>query len=321
MQEAAINAMNNVASIVDSALVPRRGVAGESVVPTQRRRARDGAGYAHCRPLFEQLAALPADHPRRQGLRECLILELLPLADHVALRFLGRGQATEDLVQVARVGLVEAVDRFDPGRGGDFLSFAVPTVMGEVRRFFRDTGWAVHVPRRMQELSFRLKQGTMELAGVLGRAPTPSELAGHLGIDVETIHEGLLAANSYQASSLDRPAANGKDTTDLADVMGEVDSRLELVEDHHAVAPLLHRLPEREREIVKMRFFEGMTQSQIAARIGVSQMQRFPVAGEGASEAARAAVRLSDAGLAAQPRMRFPRSCYAGTLLRPACGH
>ncbi|MEU3627826.1 SigB/SigF/SigG family RNA polymerase sigma factor [Amycolatopsis coloradensis] len=241
------------------------------MVPTQRRRARDSDEYAHCRPLFDQLAALPADHPRRGALRDRLILELLPLAEHVALRFLGRGQAKEDLVQVARVGLVKAVDRFEPGRG-DFLSFAVPTVMGEVRRFFRDTGWAVHVPRRMQELSFRLKQGAAELGQVLGRAPTPSELAGHLGIDVETIREGLLAANGYQTSSLDRPATDGEDTTVSADVVGEVDSRLELIEDHEAVVPLLLRLPGRERAIVLMRFFEGLTQAQIAARIGISQM-------------------------------------------------
>ncbi|MEV6909103.1 SigB/SigF/SigG family RNA polymerase sigma factor [Amycolatopsis sp. NPDC051071] len=222
--------------------------------------------------MFAQLAALPADHPCRRGLRERLILELLPLAEHIALRYLGRGQAKDDLVQAARVGLVKAVDRFDPGRGGDFLSFAVPTVMGEVRRFFRDTGWAVHVPRGMQELSFRLRQGTTELGQVLGRAPTPGELAGHLGDDVETIREGLLAANSYRTASLDRPAAKGDETTVLADVIGEVDARLDLIEDHQTVAHLLCRLPERERAIVKLRFFEGLTQAQIAARIGISQM-------------------------------------------------
>ncbi|MEA5360971.1 SigB/SigF/SigG family RNA polymerase sigma factor [Amycolatopsis sp., V23-08] len=237
-----------------------------------RRSGRKSDGYAHCRPLFDELAALPAGHPDRRRLRELLILEHLPLAENIATRFNGRGQPRDDLVQVARMGLVKAVDRFDPAQGADFLSFAVPTVMGEIRRFFRDTGWAMRVPRALKELRGRLNQGTTDLAQLLGRAPTPTELAGHLGIDVETVRDGLHAANCYETSSLDRPAGDAGGAT-VADSVGEVDARIELVEDHQTIAPLLQGLPSRERAIVMMRFFDEMSQSQIAARVGVSQMQ------------------------------------------------
>ncbi|WP_409490366.1 SigB/SigF/SigG family RNA polymerase sigma factor [Amycolatopsis sp. cmx-11-12] len=235
-------------------------------------RTRRTDDYSHCRPLFDELAALPADHPDRRPVRERLILELLPIAEHIAVRFSGRGQPREDLIQVARIGLIKAVDRFDPGQGADFVAYAVPTVMGEVRRFFRDTGWAVHVPRGMQELRARLSRGTTELTQILGRAPTPSELAGHLDVAVDTVREGLLAANSYQTSSLDRSVNDGEGSAPLADVVGELDARFERIEDRHTVVPLLKRLPERERAIVTMRFFDGLTQSQIAERVGLSQM-------------------------------------------------
>ncbi|MFC3453022.1 SigB/SigF/SigG family RNA polymerase sigma factor [Amycolatopsis speibonae] len=239
--------------------------------PSTRTRRRSDE-YSHCRPLFEEMAALPGGHPEHERLRERLILELLPIAEHIAVRFGGRGQPKEDLIQVARIGLMKAVDRFDPWQGGDFLAYAVPTVMGEVRRFFRDTGWAVHVPRGMQELRTRLSRGTTELTQLLGRAPTPSELAGHLDVDVDTVREGLLAANSYQTSSLDKPVNEGEGTLPLSDVVGELDSRFELIEDRHTVVPLLEGLPERDRAIIVMRFFDGLTQSQIAARLGISQM-------------------------------------------------
>ncbi len=239
--------------------------------PRSRERKRDD--YSHCAPLFAELAALPEGHAGRARLRERLIIEFLPLADHIATRFSGRGQPRDDLVQVARLGVMKAVDRFDPTHGADFLSFAVPTVMGEVRRHFRDTGWALRVPRGLQELQGRLSRGTTELAQHLGRAPTPSELAGHLGIDVETVRDGLLAANCYETSSLDQPLNNGEGSSSLAEVMGEPDAGIGFVEDHHTLVPLLKKLPAREQAIVRMRFFEGLSQSQIAARVGVSQMQ------------------------------------------------
>lgn len=248
-------------------------VKDQVVVPAPRGgRARRSDDYSHCRPLFDELAALPVGHPDRGHLRERLILELLPIAEHIAVRFSGRGQPREDLIQVARIGLMKAVDRFDPGQGADFVAYAVPTVMGEVRRFFRDTAWAVHVPRGMQELRARLSRGTTELTQILGRAPTPRELAGHLDVDVDLVREGLLAANSYQTSSLDRPVNDGEGSAPLADVVGELDARFERIEDRHTVLPLLKRLPERERAIVTMRFFDGLTQSQIAERVGLSQM-------------------------------------------------
>jgi RNA polymerase sigma-B factor len=255
------------------ALDARDRQAADDVRLPAPRLPRKNDDYSHCRPLFDELAALPDGHPARKRLRERLILEHLPLAEHIAKRFSGRGQSRDDLVQVARIGLVKAVDRFEPAQGSDFLSFAVPTVMGEVRRFFRDTGWAMRVPRGLKELSAQLGQGTTQLAQTLGRAPTPSELAAHLGIDVETVREGLLAANCYETSSLDRPAGTSEGAMTLADSVGDVDARIELVEDHETLAPLLRRLPERERAIVMMRFFDGMTQSQIASRVGVSQMQ------------------------------------------------
>ena len=233
--------------------------------------SRKAGEYAHCDPLFEELGTLEPDDPRREELREKLVTELLPLAEHIATRFAGRGEPREDLVQVARIGLINAVDRFDPGRGHDFLSFAVPTVMGEVRRHFRDTGWAVRVPRRLKELHLTLSQGIADLSQRLGRAPTPTELAQHLGLDVDEVREGLVAGNAYQAVSVDKPV-HDDESLSLADTIGDEDPEIVLVENHEALHPLLQDLPKRERAIVVMRFFGGMTQTQIADRIGISQM-------------------------------------------------
>jgi len=228
--------------------------------------------YAHCDPLFEELGTLDPADPRRDQLRARLVTELLPLAEHIATRFAGRGEPREDLVQVARIGLINAVDRFDPTRGHDFLSFAVPTIMGEVRRHFRDTGWAVRVPRRLKELHLSLTQGTAELSQRLGRAPTPSELAQHLRLDVDEVREGLLAGNAYQALSVDKPVHDDAETLSLADTIGSEDNDLVMVENHEALQPLLAELPKRERAILVMRFFGGLTQTQIAERVGISQM-------------------------------------------------
>lgn len=229
--------------------------------------------YAHCEPLFEELSSLPEDSPRRQDLRARLVTELLPLAEHIATRFSGRGEPREDLVQVARIGLINAVDRFDPGRGHDFLSFAVPTVMGEVRRHFRDTGWSVRVPRRLKELHVSLSQGTAALSQRLGRAPTPTELAEYLDLEVNDVREGLLAGQAYQTLSVDKPVhENATEALSLADTIGEEDHDMALVETHEALQPLLRELPKRERAILVMRFFGGYTQTQIAERIGISQM-------------------------------------------------
>lgn len=160
-------------------------------------RARTKNGYEHLAPLFHELAALTEDDPRRTELRDKLVTGHLPVAEHIARRFAHRGEAGEDLVQVATVGLINAVDRFDPMRGTDFLSFAVPTVMGEIRRYFRDSSWSVRVPRRLKELHLSITAAGNELSQRLGRAPTPSEIATHLALTKDEVYEGLEAGNAY----------------------------------------------------------------------------------------------------------------------------
>ncbi|GLY63964.1 SigB/SigF/SigG family RNA polymerase sigma factor [Amycolatopsis taiwanensis] len=228
--------------------------------------------YQQLAPLFDELAALPADDPRRSEIRDKLVTGHLPLAEHIAQRFSGRGVAKEDLVQVATVGLINAVDRFDAARGADFLSFAVPTVMGEVRRHFRDSGWLVRVPRRLKELHLSISAASTALAQRLGRAPTPSEIAAHLSISQEDVYEGLEAGNAYHSMSLDEVLSGDTENLALGDTLGEEDSGLEGVENHEALLPLIRELPERERRILGLRFVHNMTQTQIAERIGVSQM-------------------------------------------------
>jgi len=204
--------------------------------------------------------------------RDQLAEEMLPLARALASRYAGRGEPLDDLEQVATVGLINAVDRFEPDRGVDFLSFAVPTIMGEVRRHFRDTGWSVRVPRRLKELHLSLSQGSAVLSQRLGRAPMPTELAEHLNLDVEEVREGLVAGNAYQALSVDKPVHDDAEALSLADTMGEPDHEMAMVENHEALQPLLQELPKRERAILVMRFFGGLTQTQIADRVGISQM-------------------------------------------------
>jgi RNA polymerase sigma-B factor len=223
--------------------------------------------------LFEERTKLDLEAFRSSALRDRLITEHLSLAEHIARRFSGRGEPFEDLVQVARTGLVHAVDRFDPGKGSDFLSFAVPTIMGEVRRHFRDTAWSMRVPRGLKDLQQTLTKASSTLAHDLGRSPTPSELAAHLEMDVETVREGLLAADAYRASSLDAPMGGGDDALTIADQLADDSSEYTKSEDRLMLRAALAELPPRERDIVKMRFIDELTQSQIAAKIGVSQMQ------------------------------------------------
>jgi RNA polymerase sigma-B factor len=222
--------------------------------------------------LFKQLAAADPDDPRREAVRSALVTEYLSVAEHIARRFSGRGEAYDDLVQVARVGLINAVDRFEPDRGSDFLSFAVPTIMGEVRRHFRDASWSVRVPRRLKELHLQIGQVSGELGQRLGRAPTPTEIARALDLTVDEVSEGLQAGNAYYAISVDKPAGEESESASLADTLGEEDGGLESVENHEALQPLLRELPERERTILMLRFFGNMTQTQIAKRVGISQM-------------------------------------------------
>ncbi|WP_137725973.1 SigB/SigF/SigG family RNA polymerase sigma factor [Prescottella subtropica] len=222
--------------------------------------------------MFTELASLTPDDPARDEVRRSIITRCLPLAEHIAHRFDRRGEPYDDLLQVASLGLVNAVDRFDVDRGCDFLAFAVPTIMGEVRRHFRDAGWAVRVPRRLKELHLEMTRTATAMSQRLGRAPTPREMAGELGVSEEDVVQGLQAASGYQALSVDAtPAGPGPGST-IADVLGDDDSDLAGVEDHETIRVLLEGLSDRERTVLLLRFFGDQTQTQIAERIGVSQM-------------------------------------------------
>jgi RNA polymerase sigma-B factor len=221
--------------------------------------------------MFRELEGLPDPSPQFQRQRDKIVERCLPLADHIARRFDGRGEPRDDLVQVARVGLVNAVIRFDVNAGSDFVSFAVPTIMGEVRRHFRDNSWSV--PRRLKELHLRLGAATAELSQRLGRAPTATELAAELDMDRDEVIEGLVAGSSYNTLSIDSGGGSGnEDTPAIADTLGDVDTGLDQIENREALRPLLAALPERERQVLLLRFFESLTQTQIAERVGISQM-------------------------------------------------
>ncbi|WP_232423365.1 RNA polymerase sigma factor SigF [Mycobacterium sp. 155] len=222
--------------------------------------------------MFRVLGGLDEHTQAYADQREKIVTRCLPLADHIARRFDGRGEAREDLVQVARVGLVNAVNRFDVETGSDFVSFAVPTIMGEVRRHFRDNSWSVKVPRRLKELHLRLGTATSELSQRLGRAPTASELAEELGVDRNEVVEGLVAGSSYNTLSIDSGGGGDEETPAIVDSLGDVDTALERIENRETLRPLLAALPERERTVLLLRFFESQTQTQIAERVGVSQM-------------------------------------------------
>lgn len=220
---------------------------------------------------LEQLAALPRG-PERDRLREQVISSLMPMARRLARRFRNRGESDDDLLQVASVGLVKAVDRYDPAQGHAFESFAVPTIVGELKRHFRDHAWDVHVPRRVQEARNLVRRAQQELVQPLGgRSPTVAEVADYTGLPEEDVILGLEAYQAYSAVSLDAPVP-GLEAGSLADTMGTEDRFLDLVVDRISLRPLLEELPERERRILFLRFFRSMTQHQIADAVGVSQM-------------------------------------------------
>jgi RNA polymerase sigma-B factor len=229
--------------------------------------------YADVPEMFRELATIAPDSMEFQRQRDKIVERCLPLADHIARRFEGRGEPRDDLIQVARVGLVNAVIRFDVEAGSDFVSFAVPTIMGEVRRHFRDNSWSVKVPRRLKELHLRLGSATADLSQRLGRAPTATELAAELDMERDEVVEGLVAGSSYNTLSIDTGgSAEDDDARAIADTLGDMDVGLERIEDREALRPLLEALPERERMVLVLRFFESMTQTQIAERVGISQM-------------------------------------------------
>ncbi|MFH8723878.1 SigB/SigF/SigG family RNA polymerase sigma factor [Streptomyces termitum] len=223
------------------------------------------------RALFVELRALPEGSPEKAELRHRLVRMHLPLVEHLARRFRNRGEPLDDLTQVATIGLIKSVDRFDPERGVEFSTYATPTVVGEIKRHFRDKGWAVRVPRRLQELRLSLTTATAELSQQHGRSPTVHELAERLGISEEEVLEGLESANAYSTLSLDVPDTDDESPA-VADTLGAEDEALEGVEYRESLKPLLEDLPPREKRILLLRFFGNMTQSQIAQEVGISQM-------------------------------------------------
>ncbi|WP_442007103.1 SigB/SigF/SigG family RNA polymerase sigma factor [Mycobacterium sp. 2YAF39] len=225
--------------------------------------------------MFRDLQTLDEESSGYRRQRDVIINRCLPLADHIARRFKNRGEPYEDLRQVARLGLIGAVNRFDPDNGANFLAFAIPTMMGEVRRHFRDHGWSVKVPRRMKELGLQLNRAHAELSQQLGRAPTASEIASHLGLDREEVVQAQIAATAYSTLSSDTPApgvGGDDDGLPVSNRIGAIDDNLEKVLDVETARPLLAKLPARQQTVLRLRFFENMTQTQIAERLGISQM-------------------------------------------------
>lgn len=224
--------------------------------------ATSGTDDAEVRAWFAQLPDGDA--------RDALAQRFQPLAQYLARRFAGRGESVDDLTQVASIGLVNAIDRFDPSRGVRFTTYASATIVGELKRHFRDKGWSVRVPRRLQEIAMNLTRSIPALTSSLGRAPSVPELANHLGVEPEDIVEAMDAAQAYSSSSLDAPV--GETGLTPLDTMGGEDSSMALVEEWATLAPALEKLEARDRQVLYLRFFRGLTQSEIAREIGVSQM-------------------------------------------------
>jgi RNA polymerase sigma-B factor len=248
-------------------------------VETSDNRVAHGASGSAYPPGVESRAARAHEDRRlleryhRHGdatAREALVERFLPLARQLARRYQRGGEPLDDLVQVASLGLLKAIDRFDPDRPTAFSSFAVPTILGELKRHFRDRGWSVRVPRDLQEMTVRVDRTAEELASELGRAPTPGEIAERIGSTTEQVLEAREAAGAYRAVSLDRPRE--EDDDDGSEWMGAEDPGFSLAEDAATVERLMSVLTEREREVLRLRFGEDLTQSEIGARVGVSQM-------------------------------------------------
>ncbi len=224
--------------------------------------------------FFDQLARLEEGTPEYQYARNTLIEMNMSLVRYAAGRFRSRGpEEMEDIVQVGMIGLIKAIDRFEISREVEFTSFAVPYIVGEIKRFFRDTSWAVHVPRRLQEARVQLARATEELRSRLGRTPTVKELAELMCLSEDEVVEARLASNGYNSASLDAAIGGSEDgESALQDFIGTEDAALELVEDFHALAPMIAELEERDRLLLHLRFVEELTQAQIGERLGVSQM-------------------------------------------------
>ncbi len=225
--------------------------------------ASDRLGEDEVATLFSALGSDP-------GARDEIAMAFQPLAEYLARRFAGRGEPLDDLVQVANIGMLNAIDRFDPDRGVQFSTYAAATIVGELKRYFRDKGWAVRVPRSVQELGLRLNRTLPDISQRLGRSPTIAELASELGSTEELVVEAMEAVQAYSTASLDAPI--GEEGLAPIDTLGERDPSLEMLDEWATLAPAIRDLPDRDRRVLYLRFFSGLTQSEIAAEIGVSQM-------------------------------------------------
>lgn len=227
----------------------------------------------HAHRLLERLAAAPPDHATRSRLRAEVIEAWLPLGRQLARRYAGRGEPLDDLIQTATIGLIKAVDRYEISRGSDFLAFAVPTVLGEIRRHFRDRTWQLRVPRRLQELRLAVRDSADELTQELGHAPSADEVAAELHLSPDEVVEGMDAARAFSTLSLDASVSLAVDgAVELGELVGDEDPDLAFVELRMTLAAALARLPAREQRILCLRFYGNKTQSEIAAEMGISQM-------------------------------------------------
>ena len=222
--------------------------------------------------MFGALQSLGPRDPKRAELRSRIIEQCLPAAERLARRFAGIGEPTTDLVQVASLALIKAVDGFDPSRGIEFATYATPTIVGELKRHFRDRSWGIRLPRRLQELRLAVNKGRDELTQLLGHSPTVPDLARHLMVDEEEVIEVLGAGHAYRPVSLDSPVAAGDDEVALIDTVGADDPEYGLVDYRESLTVLLARLPEREQKIISLRFYGNLTQVEIAEEVGLSQM-------------------------------------------------
>ena len=256
---------------------PRTRVAGHprqrsttvhSAVPPRRGQPVDAS--ASTEELLCQRDRLPAKHPDRAKLRARVIEQNLPMASRLARRYAGRGELRDDLAQVAALALINAVDRYDPSRQVPFAGFAVPSILGALKRHFRDTAWAMRVPRPMQELALKVPAAADELGHQRGRTPTTAELADHLQTTADDVRAAVSAWHNYRLPSLNTPHPDTG--ADWGDVIGGIDPRYASIDDSVSLQPLVAELPLRERRILTMRFYEHMNQTQIATEIGVSQM-------------------------------------------------
>jgi RNA polymerase sigma-B factor len=238
---------------------------------TDRETMTDDRAADAAADLILALAAMPADDPRRAVLRDRTIEAWLPLARHLAKRYSGRGELTDDLVQTAMVGLIKAVDRFDASRGVDFSGYAIPTIVGEIKRHFRDRTWSIRVPRRLQELRLAISEANSTLTHKLGRSPLVADIATYLGITEEEVLEGLEGARAYNTTSLSTPLGTDG-SAELGDTISDETDDYAEVELRATLGPALAMLDAREQRIITLRFYGNLTQSQIADQIGISQM-------------------------------------------------